>query len=83
MFQCIYFRHFIYNSIYTCIWEKSWKEMYLGGDFQINLAPEELTTLAAILSWFYSCILIDNRGIMVQYFDNAEIILSARNVLIF
>lgn len=56
--------------------------MYLERDFQINLATEELMTLAAVFFWFYSSILLDNRDIMVWYFDNAEIILSARNVLI-
>lgn len=71
-----------YIHAYICIWEKPLEEMYLGRDFRTNTATEELGMLAAVFPWFYSNMLLDNGDITVLYFDNAEIILSAKTFLI-
>lgn len=56
----------MYQSIYIYMYMgKALKEMYLERDFQANTGTEELRMLAAVLSWFYSNILLGNRDTMV------------------
>lgn len=60
------YTYYMYQSIHIYMYMgKALKEMYLERDFQANMATEELRTLAAVLSWFYSNILLGNGDTMV------------------